>query len=299
MTAKVILNPYSNRWIAGTRRGEVETALREAGVDFDLVVSERAGQITGLAEEAARAGFSPILVAGGDGSIGETVNGLLNAAQGSALPPLGLLPLGTANDLAYNLNYPTDLKLAARIIAAGKTRAMDLCQVNERFFANNAAVGLEPYVTLVQNRIHWIKGMGRYLVAALMAVMDRPNWRARLEWEDGVYEGPITLVTVCNGARSGGVFFMAPHADPFDGKLTVVHGYRGSRWGMLTLLPKAMKPGVGSYVESPGVKEFHTRWLRVRLENPSPAHTDGEVFTREIRELEYRVIPGKINILCA
>ncbi len=299
MTAKVILNPYSNRWIAGTRRGEVETALREAGVDFDLVVSEGPGQITGLAEEAVQAGFSPILVAGGDGSIGETVNGLLQAAQGGELAPIGLLPLGTANDLAYNLNYPTDLKQAAKIIAAGKVQAMDLCQVNERYFANNAAVGLEPYVTLVQNRIHWIKGMGRYLVAALMAVMDRPNWQARLEWEDGVYEGPVTLVTVCNGARSGGVFFMAPHADPFDGRLTVVHGYRSSRWGMLTLLPKAMKPGAGSYVESPGVQEFHTRWLKVRLVNPSPAHTDGEIFSRGIYELEYRVIPGKINILCA
>lgn len=297
MTASVILNPYANRWIAGTRRGEVEAALREAGVSFDLVVSEQPGQITSLAEEAARAGFSPILVAGGDGSIGETVNGLLKAAQGGELTPMGLLPLGTANDLAYNLNYPADIRQAARIIAAGKVRKMDLCQVNERYFANNAALGFEPYVTLVQSRIQWIRGMSRYLAAAVRAVIDLPNWRARLEWEDGVYEGPVTLVTVCNGARSGGVFFMAPHADPFDGKLTVVYGYRGSRWGMLTLLPKAMKPGAGSYVESPGVREFHTRWLKVRLENPSPAHTDGEIFSTGITELEYRVIPGKINIL--
>src|SRR5512143_2945253 len=119
MPAKVILNPYSNRWIAGKRRGEVESALREAGVEYDLVVSEGPGQITGLAEAAARAGFSPILVAGGDGSIGETVNGLLKAADGGELAPMGLLPLGTANDLVDNIHYPTDLQAAAMTIAAG------------------------------------------------------------------------------------------------------------------------------------------------------------------------------------
>jgi diacylglycerol kinase (ATP) len=303
MPAKVILNPYSNRWIAGTRRGEVEEALREAGVEYDLVVSEGPGQITGLAEAAARAGFSPILVAGGDGSIGETVNGLLNAAEGGALTPMGLLPLGTANDLVDNVHYPTDLKAAAKIIAAGTIRAMDLCQVTDlrdgqvRYFANNSAIGFEPYVTLVQQKIHWIKGMIRYLVAAVRGIMDGPAWKGRLEWDGGSYEGPITLVTVCNGARSGGVFYMAPHADPFDGKLTFVHAYRGSRAGMFALLPKAMKPGAGSYVESPGVYEIHTTWLKIHLENPSPAHIDGEIFSRDVCDLEYRLVPGKIKMV--
>jgi diacylglycerol kinase family enzyme len=89
---------------------------------------------------------------------------------------------------------------------------------------------------------------------------------------------------------------MAPHADPFDGKLTVVFGYRSTRLGMFALLPKTMRPGSGSYVESPGIQEFTTSWLKVHLENPTPAHIDGEVFTTSIIDLEYHIFTGGLKI---
>src|SRR3990172_1943290 len=98
MTAKVILNPYSNRWKAKARWPEAETALKDAGVDFELVVSEKPGHIIELAEQAARQGFSPIISAGGDGTIGEVVNGLAHASKSEKdlIGPLGIMPLGTA-----------------------------------------------------------------------------------------------------------------------------------------------------------------------------------------------------------
>ncbi len=79
MTAKVILNPYSNRWNSQKRWPEAEAALKAAGVDFEVVVSQSKGQIVDLVEQAAREKCSPIIVAGGDGSLGDAVNGL---AQG-------------------------------------------------------------------------------------------------------------------------------------------------------------------------------------------------------------------------
>ncbi|MEW6094703.1 MAG: acylglycerol kinase family protein, partial [Chloroflexota bacterium] len=81
MTAKVILNPYSNRWNAKTRWPQAEAALQAAGVDFEMVVSDGPGHIIELAEQAARQGFSPIIAAGGDGTVGEAVNGLAHAAK--------------------------------------------------------------------------------------------------------------------------------------------------------------------------------------------------------------------------
>jgi len=81
MTAKVILNPYSNRWNSQKRWPEAEKALQEAGIDFDLAVSEHPRQLIDLAREAAEKGFSPIIAAGGDGTIGEVVNGLAKAAK--------------------------------------------------------------------------------------------------------------------------------------------------------------------------------------------------------------------------
>jgi diacylglycerol kinase (ATP) len=299
MTAKVILNPYSNRWNARRRWPEAEAALQAAGVDFELVVSERPRHIIELAEQAARQGFSPIVAAGGDGTIGETVNGLARAAKSEQdlLGPFGILPLGSANDLVDNLGLPTDLNAAAQVIARGRTRRMDVGYVNGFYFANNSAVGLEPYISLIQQRITWIKGMLRYLVAAVRGVWDNPQWTAKIEWDDGQYEGPVLLVTVGNGPRTGGVFYMAPHADPFDGKLTFVYGYRRRRRHIFPLLPLAMKAGPGSFVEKEGMHEQQATWVKIHIEGPAPAHVDGEIFSTGIQDLDYRICPGRLQVL--
>jgi YegS/Rv2252/BmrU family lipid kinase len=298
MTAKVILNPYANRWNAEKRWPEAADALREAGVDFDLVVSERPCHIIELAEKAARGGFTPIIAAGGDGTIGEAVNGLARAAQSedAIIGPLGVLPLGSANDFVFNMKLPGDLRGAARVIAAGKTRRIDVGWVNDLYFVNNSATGLEPYVTLKERQIKGLRGPLRYIVAALRGIADNPQWKARIVWDGGEYEGPVLLVTVGNCARTGG-FYMAPHADPFDGKLTFVYGYRRTRGEILRLLPRTMKPGPGNYVEMEGIHEQNAAWLEIHMDRPAPAHIDGEIFSTEVQDLKYRIFPDRLQVL--
>ncbi len=99
MTAKVILNPYSNRWNSQKRWPEAEAALKAAGVDFKVEVSQYKGHIVELVEQAARESCSPIIVAGGDGSLGDAVNGMARAARSETekLGPFGIMPLGSAN----------------------------------------------------------------------------------------------------------------------------------------------------------------------------------------------------------
>jgi diacylglycerol kinase (ATP) len=300
MTAKVVLNPYSNRWNAQARWPEAEAALKAAGVEFELVISERKGHIVDLVEQAVKSGFTPILVAGGDGSIGEAVNGLARAArsENDPLGPLGIIPLGSANDFLFALGMPADLKFAAQVIAQGKTRAVDLGKLNDRYFANNSAAGLEPYVTTKHERIHWIKGMARYLVAAVWAILDKPEWRGRVKWDDGEYDGPLSLVSIGNGRRTGG-FFMTPHADPCDGKLTLAYGYRGTRLGLFAALPRAFKEGQGSYVEMEGMYEIHTSGLSIHLDRLSPAHTDGELLPEYIKDFEYSIQPARLRVLAS
>jgi len=298
LKAKVILNPYSNRWRSQERWPEAEAALKAAGVDFELAVSQHKGHVTELVEQARRAGFSPIIVAGGDGTIGDAVNGLAQAAASNADPlgPLGIMPLGSANDFIFGLGLPTDLNEAAGVIARGQTRAIDLGKCNERYFANNSGAALEPYVTTKHERIHWIKGMGRYLVAAVWAIMDKPEWQASVKWDDGEYQGPVSLVSVGNARRTGG-FFMTPHADPCDGKLTLAFGYRATRLGIFAALPRAFKEGAGSYVEMEGMYEVHSSRVSFHLDPPSPAHTDGELFPEYIQDFEYSVQPGRLQVL--
>lgn len=298
MTAKVILNPYSNRWNSQKRWPETEAALKAAGVDFELSVSEKKGHIVDLVEQAVREKFSPIIISGGDGSIGDAVNGLAKAAKSEteALGPFGIMPTGSANDLVFSLGLPTDLNEAAKVIAAGKAKAMDLGRLNGRYFANNSAAGLEPYVTIKHERIHWIKGMARYLVAAVQAIMDKPEWRGKITWDDGEFEGLLSLVTIGNGRRTGG-FFMTPHADPFDGKLTLAFGYRGTRLGLFQALPRAFKEGKGSYVEMDGMRELHCTRVSIHLDRPSYAHTDGELLPGQVQDFEYEIFTKRLNII--
>jgi diacylglycerol kinase (ATP) len=299
MTAKIILNPYSCRWKARERWPEAAAALKAAGVDFEMVESNGRGHATELAAQAVRDGFTPIVAAGGDGTVGEVVNGLVQAAGSDSAPlgPLGVIPLGTANDMLHNIKNPLDLVGAVAMIAGGKTRPMDVIRVNEVYFANNAALGLEPVVSTIQHEMVWAKGLLRYLLAALTGIMRNPRWDAKITWDDGEFSGPISLVTVGNGAVTGGLFYMTPHADPFDGKLTFVFGHRKTRLGMLAMLPSAMKPGAGSYVEQDGIREIHATWLKVLLKQPSPAHADGEIFSRGLHEAEFQVQPGRLQIL--
>jgi len=298
LLAKIILNPYSNRWNSKARWPEAEAALKAAGVDFELAVSQSKGQVVELAEQAARAGFSPIVAAGGDGTISETVQGLVRVAksEGDPIGPLGIMPLGSANDFVFNAGMSANLKQAAQVIATGKIQPIDLGNLNGRCFVNNSAAGLEPYVTLKHERIQWIKGMGRYLVAAIWAIMDKPEWKGEVKWDDGEYSGPLTLVTVGNGRRTGG-FFMTPHADLADGRLTLAYGYRATRLGMFLVLPRTFKEGAGSYIELEDMHEFHSTKVSIHLDRPSPAHTDGELFPDYVQDFEYSIQPGRLQLL--
>ena len=302
MPAKVILNPYAGRWLAKRRQGDAEAALRAAGVDFILEVTEKPGHGLEIAKRAVQQGYAPIIAAGGDGTISEIVNGMLQAAGNNLPPPLGIIPLGTANDLVKNLRLPLDLEQAARVIAAISTQALDIGQVTygapglSRFFDNNSAMGLEPTVTLIQQRITRLRGTLRYLVATLMSVAQNPSWEITLTWEGGEYAGPVSLVTVGNCPLTGGLFYMTPHANPFDGLLTFVYGYMRTRHEVLGLLPRTMKPATGSYVEHPAIHEVHSPWLKIQSKTPTPLHADGEIQSEAVREIEYMLLPGKLPV---
>ncbi len=296
MPAKVIHNPYANRWKSQKRWAEAETALKKAGIDFSLDVTKGRGHAEELSRQAALDGFSPIIAAGGDGTIGEVVNGLAQARGEDDMGILGVLPLGTANDFVCNLGLPLGLDEAAGVIAAGRTRPLDVCKAGERYFVNNSALGLEPYISSIQQQITRLKGVPRYLAAALTGIFRNPKWHGRIEWDDGYYEGPLTLISVGNAPRTGGLFFMAPHADPYDGKLTAVVAYRKTALSILAILPKAMSPE-GKFIYAEGVQEIHTARISIRLSSHSPAHCDGELFPREIEALEYGILPRRLNVL--
>jgi YegS/Rv2252/BmrU family lipid kinase len=298
MTAKIILNPYANRWNAEKRRPEAETALRTAGLDYELVVSQYPGHGIELAAQATHEGYPVVIAAGGDSTYNEIANGILSGVEGNPVRTIfGILPMGTANDLADNLGIPKDLTAAARLIANGYTRPIDVCQVNDRYFVNNSGIGFEPTVTVIQMKMKRLQGILRYLVATLLAVRKNPSWEMTLEWDHGNYSGPVKLVSIGNNARTGGIFYTVPSADPFDGKLTFVHGYVKTRGQVLALLPRLMKSDDDNYTQHPNVHEQHCTWLKIHTEPTTPVHSDGEVFSLAVQDLDYRIHPGALPML--
>jgi diacylglycerol kinase (ATP) len=309
MPTKVILNPYAGRWKGLQKRNEIENAFKSARIEFDLVMTEGPNHGVVLAHQAVTDGFSPIISAGGDGSVSEVMNGIVSAAQelGIEPVPLGILPLGSANDLMVNLRIPTNIPEAVKVIAAGQSKKIDLGVVTAwdisgkhpktRYFDNNSAIGLEPCITLIQQRISWLRGSLRYVVAALLGVAQNPQWKMHLEWEGGEYDGPATLVTAGNNPLTGGVFYMAPHADPFDGLLNCVFGSITSRFQILRVLPTTMKAGAGNYVENHAIHEINVSWLKVHCDQPTPLHADGEIQFEATQDIEYRILPAFLPVL--
>jgi len=293
-TAKIIVNPYAGRWKAREAIPDIEGACRQIGLDYELVVTREPDHGIELAREAALAGFSPVVSAGGDGSISEVVNGLMQAAEAGAAPPLGIIPLGSADDFSDMVGLEKQVEAACRVLQRGHTRAVDVGRVNGRFFDNNSAIGLEPVVSLTQAAMKRIKGTPRYILAALKAILSHKPWFARLVWDDGEYEGHVALVSVGNTRRTGGAFWMTPRAEMDDGYLDFVFAGRMGRLRLLRLLPTTFD---GSHVEQPEVTYVRTTHLSIECDPPTPIQADGEVFDLGATRIEYTILPGRLQVI--
>lgn len=294
MPAQVILNPYSGRGKAGRLRPRLERALKATGLKYKLVETAAPLEAIGLAADAAENGLSPIVAAGGDGLISEVINGLYRADPDQSLGPLGVVPLGTANDLTTNLGLPGEMDAAVETIAKGEALRIDLGLAGDWVFHNNSAVGLEPVVSIYNEQMVALRGVVRYMVAALRAILDGRSWQMEIDWDGGCYRGPTTLVSVGNNPVTGGLFQMAPDADPTDGKLTFVHAFAANRRRMLALLPRTIN---GSFVEDPNVHQYHCSQLQIRCNPATPLQVDGEVRSTSLTEISYRVLPLRLRIL--
>lgn len=291
---KIILNTYGGRLSGQAKISQVEQALQECGVNYHLQPTQNSGHAIELARQAALEGWPVVVAAGGDGTINEVVNGLMQAAGAGQAGVLGIIPLGTANDLADALKLPRDIKAACQRIAAGQTRLIDLGEVNGHYFANNSAVGLEPMVTIAHDKMRLVKGNLRYILAALTSIISAKIWTMRLTWSNGQYEGPVTLVSIGNSCRTGGEFFMTPHAVLDDGLIDFMYGVGMSRWQMLRLLPQTF---TGKHIDHPLVVYRQTTTLSITAFPPTPIQTDGEIIDEQATEINYRIIPKKLRVI--
>jgi diacylglycerol kinase (ATP) len=294
MRVKIIINPYANRWRAKKRIPAIQQAFEQAGLDHEIAVTTGTGDATNEARLAVEHGFDAVVACGGDGTINEVVNGLVSAAPDQPTLPLALLPIGTGNDLCEMMGYPSDPAVVARMVAAFKTRQIDLGRVNDRYFANNCAVAMEPMIAIENVKIKHLKGKLRYLAALAIGMVKLQAWNMDIRWDDGGYSGPAMLLSVCNGPRTGGQFMMAPDALIDDGLFDIVLLPDVSKLTVARLLLKLFK---GTHVLDPLVTYHRTSTLTVTSVPGTAIHADGEILTESEHTVRYVVLPGKLTLL--
>lgn len=295
-TIHLFLNPTAGRGRAGRRQSRILELLGKSGRDVEFHASRFAGDLETRVKGQVDAGATRIVVAGGDGSIHEAVNGILRSEQHAAL---GVIPTGTGNDFAKACGIPLNWEHAAALladrIAANETlRKIDAGRFNERYFANGAGIGFDAKVTRVAQSIRLPIGDLVYLLAIFRTMADGiASPRLRITADDFVWEGPLTLAAISNGPWVGGMFHIAPMADNSDNVMELLIAKPVTRRRILTLLPKLMS---GSHMQEAEIVHQPVTHLSIRSELAIPSHLDGEV--QELQtDFEVSVLPGALNLL--
>ncbi len=273
----LFLNPVAGRGRAGRTIPQVTRLLDSVGLMHILVKSESVGDLEARVLDAVSAGAKKVLVAGGDGSIHEVVNGILRSGRPVEL---GVIPIGTGNDFAKACAIPVDWKeatveLAGRLQSNTPARSIDAGRMNDRFFANGVGIGFDAKINRIARDIQWRIGDLVYLVAVFKGIMGGVTTpHLTMKFSGQTVEGPITLANVCNGAWVGGMFHMAPMARNDDGELDLVITGAVSRLRIMTLLPKLMQ---GTHIDQPEITHSRITRCEITATAPVPSHLDGEV----------------------
>lgn len=256
------------------------------------------GEARELAAEAAREGRSTVIVAGGDGTINEAVNGLVSAGGEPPGTALAVVPLGTGNDLARTLGVPPDPHDALAALAGGRRRRVDLLRVRcggeERYVANVAIGGLGGDVTdrmTPELRRRW--GGLVYLRAALAGLPALRPFRTRLV-VDGTARPPADLlaVVVANGRWLGHGIPAAPRARIDDGLLDLVAVRAGAPARLPATVARVL---AGRHLGSPGVLWDRARSVEIRSQTPMPFNADGQALGTS--PASFRVLRGALRVL--
>jgi diacylglycerol kinase (ATP) len=299
---KVILNPQSSKGATGKRVAEIQQALHELGLNFNLSLTERPWHAAELARAAVADGYDAIVAVGGDGTVNETLNGILGSPdQNGAGPVLGVLPVGRGNDFCFASGIPLDFKAACQNLAAARVRSMDAGRISSeqeaslRYFGNGVGIGFDAVVSRVANRAK-LSGFLGYFVAALQTMYiyyKAPDMQIELSNE--VIRQRSLMVSIMNGRRAGGGFLMAPHGNPSDGVLDLCIAKNISKAKILMLIPRFMQ---GTQETHPAIQVKKDTRVTVRaMDGHLPVHVDGEVLSAELKEIKVEILPGRLKVI--
>jgi YegS/Rv2252/BmrU family lipid kinase len=287
----VIFNPNASKGGAAKREASVRAALAEAGLSFELVRTDGPGAAQRLAAAAAeRDHWTGVVAAGGDGTINEVVNGLLGATI-----PLGLIPLGTGNDLAKMFALkPNQPQVAARRLRTGQVQSVDVGVANGRAFINGLGCGLDAQVTVEALRPTRLSGFAVYLLALVRALAHYKAPVMRVCFDNQTIQQRMLLTAIGNGRCQGGGFWLTPDAVMDDGRLDLCVCTHMRLSEIVRHVPKVLR---GTHTGLKQVRMARVTQVQIEAAEPVALHLDGEVISTAMRNVQIEVRPGALNML--
>jgi diacylglycerol kinase (ATP) len=294
-----LVNPASSSGSTGKRWPELAHRATQLGLHGETLFSERPGHLIELAEQAARDGAELVVAVGGDGTLNETVNGLMRAG---ATAELATIPLGTGMDFVRTYAIPNRFDDAVRTAVSGTTRTIDVGRVSyrtwdgqeaERYVANVGSVGMSAAVAQRANGMSKaVGGKATFFYALVRVFLEWQNTMVRVELEGGEErEARMHDVIVANGRWHGGAMLLAPEAQPDDGLFDVVLIGDINKRDFVTTAPKIYK---GTYLAHPKVELLRASSVTVDAPERLPIELDGEqVGTTPAR---FEIVPRALRV---
>lgn len=275
-----------------SRKGQqqLDAAIRQLkALDFELIEAEidNPDRLSRTIREHQHQ-VDLVIVGGGDGTLNAAVEGLVDTRL-----PLGILPLGTANDLARTLGIPPTLPEACQVLAAGKTHAIDLGWVNGKYFFNVASMGLSVQITrklTKEVKRRW--GVFAYAATAIQALWRTRRFEAKIVSENRTEIVKTAQIAVGNGRYYGGGMAVAEDAAIDDERLDLYSLEIEHWWQMLFVLPMMRR---GTQGKTPWVQVWQGKEFYIYAQKPRAINTDGEITTAT--PAHFRVVPKALSVL--
>lgn len=265
----VLLNRKASR--ARQLMGETLASLATGGLALDIRCPADVGALRAMIEQEGPAADA-VVIAGGDGTLSGALPALLVLGR-----PVGILPVGTANDLALTLGIPADPVAAAEVIAGDRRRRIDVGRANQSHFVNVASIGLSVKIAerhTPEAKRQW--GVLSYAITALQTLGAAERFHATITCDGHRTELLTYQIAVGNGVHYGGGMKVAPGAAIDDGLLDAYAVETNSVRDLLALAPLLPSGNLG---DSKDVHAFRGHRVTVETRRPMPVNTDGEVTT--------------------
>ena len=277
---KAGLEPVRRAIFSAREQGEVEVRVTWEG-----------GDAARLVKEAVSEGCQRVVAGGGDGSVNEIVNALMQI-DAMERPELALLPLGTANDFATACGIPAEPLEALWLAQSGDARRVDCARANDNYFMNVASGGFGAQVTTnTPVALKNFLGGGAYTLSGLVQALDFNPYPGEIKIPDQTMAGEVIVGAVCNGRQAGGGQPLAPNALIDDGLLDIVGLIHFPPEALSIVLAELMDQGTGGTY----VTRFRVPWAEWSSEQIMPINLDGEPIAEH--KVRFEAVPGAIKLV--